>query len=470
MLSPKRSGGKSKAKNKDGSVEAASSVDDSAAEPASSHSSPARKDVQNTETSSIGNERISSSLPDLDSELVDMEIFEEGDEDDNSIEPIEIASTDQSVASASASVVSTTSSVATQVRTNVDKSSSSRRGVTFEIESKNLPSSHTKSDENMSQTELIANIVNIREQASQLKIDYSGEKALRKKKEKNIIKLAKQLNIRSGDIADRDRRIDLMVHRLAERETKLETTKRELDELTSKSEKTSREYHAEITASQNKYREACRESDIRISELNDAHAKQCENLRRTILSTNLEADKLRMQVAGLQMRQAPGDADAIMARTMRNATTGADSREQLEDWYRRNKFVVLITIICIPLLALIFKGDLLSLDAMCAPCIPGTEFGPHPVTCDAPWWAPGPVKQGAFDLMCGNYRVRSHLEWTGGTKSSRLSLTDLGSKDSHILLDKQGASAKLNAHEIIITNKGGKSTEFPSPWNIIPRR
>jgi hypothetical protein len=62
----------------------------------------------------------------------------------------------------------------------------------------------------MSQSELIANIVNIREQIAQLKIDYSGEKALRKKKEKNIIKLAKQLNIRSGDIADRDRRIDLV--------------------------------------------------------------------------------------------------------------------------------------------------------------------------------------------------------------------------------------------------------------------
>jgi hypothetical protein len=138
-----------------------------------------------------------------------MEIFEEGDEDDNSIEPISMASTDQSVASASASVVSTTSSVATPVRTNVNKSSSSRRGVTFDFESKNLPS-HTKSDENMSQSELIANIVNIREQIAQLKIDYSGEKALRKKKEKNIIKLAKQLNIRSGDIADRDRRIDLV--------------------------------------------------------------------------------------------------------------------------------------------------------------------------------------------------------------------------------------------------------------------
>jgi hypothetical protein len=136
-----------------------------------------------------------------------------------------------------------------------------------------------------------------------------------------------------------------MVHRLAERETKLETTKRELDELTAKSEKTSREYHAEITASQNKYREACRESDLRISELNEGHAKQCENLRRTILSTNLEADKLRMQVAGLQMRKAPGDADAIMARTMRNATIGTDdSREHLGDWYRRNKFVVLITV------------------------------------------------------------------------------------------------------------------------------
>ena len=52
----------------------------------------------------------------------------------------------------------------------------------------------------------------LQQKVERLAVDYSGEKALRKKKEKNLIKLAKQLNLNAKELNDKNEKIKQVLY------------------------------------------------------------------------------------------------------------------------------------------------------------------------------------------------------------------------------------------------------------------
>jgi len=314
------------------------------------------------------------------------------------------------------------------------------------------------SDAEMSQDELRSTLKDVRSELAQARMDLSAEKAIRKRKEKNLVKLAKQLNTRSTTLEEQAQQLTAL-------ETRYESTKKELDELTVRHEKATRDYHAEITDQQTKQRELSRQHDGRTAELTAEHGRQAEELRRQVLQSKLDADKLRMQIAQMQMAAEPQHADRVVDRTLREsmATSSSSSRSSASS----GSIVVLAAgLLLIPLLAYFASSG----DAMCAPCSPGTKLDGSTFVGEAPWWAPGPSKSTVFSLLCSpRDRMRARIEWSGGSGMSKLLVVDAdaevpGSKQA-LLLEKKAMRATIDGQEIRATvSASGKAENISAPW------
>ena len=121
--------------------------------------------------------------------------------------------------------------------------------------------------------ELISVLREVRSDLAQARMDLSAEKAIRKRKEKNLVKLAKQLNTRTTTIEEQQKQINNLVDANAKLETRVDAARHELEQLTERHEKASRDHHTEITEQQTKHRELCRRHDDRIAELTAAHGR-----------------------------------------------------------------------------------------------------------------------------------------------------------------------------------------------------
>ena len=114
-------------------------------------------------------------------------------------------------------------------------------------------------------------------------------------------------------------------------ETEISQFKKRLLDLHNEADKRSREHHVELTALQNSNRILIQKYDDRISSIQSYHSKQCEELRRQILQSQLEADRLRLKYASLQMKSYPRKADRIVKRTMKDAIKTLDVTDQLQE-------------------------------------------------------------------------------------------------------------------------------------------
>ena len=311
-------------------------------------------------------------------------------------------------------------------------------------------------DAGMSEDELRSTLKDVRSELAQARMDLSAEKAIRKRKEKNLVKLAKQLNARSTTVEDKAQQLTAL-------EARYEGTKKELDELTIRHEKATRDHHEEITDQQTKQRELSRQHDARNAELTAEHGRQAEELRRQVLQSKLDADKLRMQIAQMQMAAEPQCADRVVDRTLREsmATTSSSSSRA-----SASSGIVFLAagLLLIPLLAFVASSS----DAMCAPCLPGTKLDGSTFVGEAPWWASGPSKSAAFSLLCAD-RTRARIEWSGGSGMSKLLVADAdaevpGSKQA-ILLEKKAIRATIDGREIRATmSDSGKAQNILAPW------
>eukprot|EP00521_Asterionellopsis_glacialis_P009098 CAMPEP_0195286050 /NCGR_PEP_ID=MMETSP0707-20130614/3657_1 /TAXON_ID=33640 /ORGANISM="Asterionellopsis glacialis, Strain CCMP134" /LENGTH=408 /DNA_ID=CAMNT_0040345643 /DNA_START=273 /DNA_END=1499 /DNA_ORIENTATION=- len=327
--------------------------------------------------------------------------------------------------------------------------------------------------------QLIEKVESLTLAKKQVQIDLSAEKAVRKKKERNLIKLAKELNKRAEEQKKHAAQTTQMDDKVAKLQEKVETTKKELEQMTELQERKSHEHHVEITALQDKYRQAMKE-----------HNEKTEDLRREILEANLTADKLRSKLARLEMVHAPDHADMIAERTMRDAMSTA-AMNQDDDVTtpappRKKK-----TRIMVPLLmgmiaivvGIMHNMDMLSWNAMCSPTMPGTTFSNTNASTEAPWWAPPPLKSPLFSVMCGEERVQTRMEYThnSGNGQHKLALwsvppTEEGGEGTvqqqqqpTLLWEKRiGSQVTIFPDHLVITDKRGKTEEVQNglPWTL----
>ena len=215
----------------------------------------------------------------------------------------------------------------------------------------------------------------------------------------------------------------------------------------------------QLAEAQQKLKETCVEHDKKVAEIMKKHENQLDDLRHQLLAANLECDKIRTELASHQMQASPEDADNIINRTMRSASFRSGNAPPKKSMlgvmarFLRNSIGVIVL-----LAAIAFPLGLLSMDAICAPIMPGTVLAAHETSSEAPWWAHDTMKADAF-AICGD-RPRTSLKWHGG----RLVITDAGT--SKILFDKRSTTASIHGSVVNLYAKNSKIETLRPPWSI----
>lgn len=102
------------------------------------------------------------------------------------------------------------------------------------------------------------------------------------------------------------------------------------------------------------------------------------------------------------------------------------------------------------------------MDAVCGPAMPGTTMNKES-NFEAPWFAPGSLKQTAFGI-CGD-RQRVSMSYTPkGGELGRITIETLDEKKPKTLLDKNALSAVIKFDRLDIMEKKGKLESVKLPW------
>jgi hypothetical protein len=124
------------------------------------------------------------------------------------------------------------------------------------------------------------------------------------------------------------------------------------------------------------------------------------------------------------------------------------------------KSLVVVSFFVAVLIAVLNQFDLLSMDAVCAPAMPGTALDKQDTAFEAPWWAPPKQKESAFEALCGG-RTRSRLVVRGGKLTAYSMLND-GS--SAVLWSKRVVTARLWSDKLTLRDNKGHAKHVESDW------
>lgn len=103
-----------------------------------------------------------------------------------------------------------------------------------------------------------------------------------------------------------------------------------------------------------------------------------------------------------------------------------------------------------------------SMDSICGPVFPGTRLNSES-RFEAPWFAPGALKETAF-AMCGD-RPRVSMSWTEkGGGIGRLSVDTLDENKPRSLLERNALSVVVKFDRLDIMEKKGKVEAIKLPW------
>jgi small-conductance mechanosensitive channel len=217
-------------------------------------------------------------------------------------------------------------------------------------------------------------------------------------------------------------------------------------------------YKKELADAEKRFKQAALDHDKVIADISKKHLELVDDLRRQLLAANLECDKIRTELASQQMRAAPQEASEIISRTMKSVGGAPKTSERLR---QSSPLVSTLRAFGVVLLLHLFAFQqlgFLSLNAMCAPVMPGTVV--HEASSfDAPWWVPQSHKETVFGVICGT-RPRTQLTWT---HKGRLVVTDMEHKEK--LLEKKADHVVVQATSVNFYAKNGKIEQSQAPWS-----
>lgn len=285
--------------------------------------------------------------------------------------------------------------------------------------------------------------------------NLSAEKAMRSRKEKNLVKLAKELNKRSEDA-------DLKERKLVEMAETVNTLQASL-----------RHQRADHCADQERHLAFVADSEERSSRLEQAAAA----LRSELAAAKLQIDALRGELL---------DAEEKRSKSTRT-------------WQRLFYYCCGLGAVLLAVLvgrcfsfptsvrdAPIFPGTMLLpnplerrrssfltgvRNAACAPIFPGTKLLPNqPGLFEAPWWAPVGNKAAAHRLVCSGSSsgssVRSRLQWKG----DKLVVYDSNNDDTVLFEGRGPAGVRVGANQIqFLSRHKGRAVEssVSAPWAMM---
>jgi hypothetical protein len=202
------------------------------------------------------------------------------------------------------------------------------------------------------------------------------------------------------------------------------------------------EHNREIAAAQQKYREACREYDSRLEAIQKEHDETCRELYGQIKEANKQVHNLRNELVPVSPR----------VHSKKSLTPSPVNGMP--------KSLVVVGFFVAVLMAVLNQKDLLSMDAVCAPVMPGTTFDTQEAVFEAPWWASPLQKELAFGALCGG-RTRTRLVVSGGKLTAYSSLN----KGSFaVLWNKRVATARVGSRRLTLRDNKGHAEHVDSPW------
>jgi len=320
------------------------------------------------------------------------------------------------------------------------------KGVTFQGLPESAQSSVATDDELM-----LIKTQQLLEKMKETEIQLSGEKALRKKKDKNIMKLAKQLKRRNADYEEASERVNELTQLTKDLEQKLMLTQKELrqQEILHKryTDESKKEYDRTLEDQQQKYSKLCKDHDERIGQLSKSHAQQCEELCREILKANLEADRLQSRINTIE--------GTTNERAMPLDTTFAKRRQQRKALPKKlSLLVVLAALVGIACMRI-------TKEHVCAPARPGRIIKEGAsMSFQAPWWAPDSVKDVAYQQLCSNTTTPTRLDWILDPSGFKVVLWENGKTT----LSKRATSVEVTPAGLKLWTKRGYGEEVAHSW------
>jgi len=168
-------------------------------------------------------------------------------------------------------------------------------------------------DDMKDQQELLEKVGKLKGKLKQAEIDLSAQKTLRKKKEKSMVKLAKELTKRSKDQTEKEREINALKVKVANLEASLSAAQNEIEARVAANKKKLDEHNNDLNEAQQKYRKAVAEADARIAQMNEKHTAEAADLRRQARDATIELERLRTHLMDTKKAVKNSDTTATKA-------------------------------------------------------------------------------------------------------------------------------------------------------------
>lgn len=210
---------------------------------------------------------------------------------------------------------------------------------------------------------------------------------------------------------------------------------------------TQKEHEEAIKEEKRKFEKTKQEHEVRLSDMKKAHMDQCEELGREVMKAKLEAERLHNE---LTARGHNVPRHTITDKALKKGLGGNT-----------------IPIVLLSILAIVFAivvnvpQDAFTKEGLCAPVISGTTFDDNAYgVFEAPWWAPKPLKEQAFESFCADGNVPSSIEWTREAKNNKLVVSVNGG----VVLKRSIAKTQVASDKILLTKRNGSVDKVSLNW------
>jgi hypothetical protein len=274
----------------------------------------------------------------------------------------------------------------------------------------------------------ITPVEKLREQFHKVQAELATERSNRKRKEKSLIKLAKELNNRSADGDLKDKKMLELMETMEDLEIRLA------------------ERNRDMVVELPKLKAKCARQEAELAE----HEKSTLRLRRQLEDARSEADKAKADLIAVLSKKVShkdvgtrggGGVVPTKTRGVRNVTT-----------------VLGFFALCAIAILVAVQKEVVSMDDVCAPVQPGSKFlATDKAVYEAPWWAPGAVKEQTFSILCGD-RLRARFQVENGN-------VEVSSAGKNLWQGRALGGVTVDSKKITIRNKWGFVEEVPAPWS-----
>ncbi|GKY95102.1 hypothetical protein MPSEU_000474200 [Mayamaea pseudoterrestris] len=299
----------------------------------------------------------------------------------------------------------------------------------------------------LSNDELLVLLEQMRERLAKSLIDVTGERFIRRKKEKTLEKLAKELckRVKEGEMKDNQIR-DLNCSLKKTSETLAEIKKAE-EKARAECETAKKEHEVFKLAQKAKM-------DAQVAK----YMAQLQTLRESYNTELYSGQKLKDALEEMEVqydstirKYRKGTFVSICLATL----AGGVATGHVKPYEIRDRFVAHATV-------LMENAVETGRDNFCGPVPNGFTMPGNSFTFDAPWWAPEGKKQEWFALCGDRTRSRMHWDWI----NNKLSAFALD-KDERVrrLWTFRIPDARVVGDKVLIAGRDGKmQRELSAPW------